>query len=58
VESDSDPAGGADGPPDVRPDPVASSTVGTGSMLGLGCVATVILLVVVALAIRWFSGVW
>jgi hypothetical protein len=37
---------------------VASSTVGTGSMLGLGCVATVILLVVVALAIRWFSGVW
>jgi hypothetical protein len=35
-----------------------ASTVGTGSMLGLGCVAMVILLVLVALAIRWFAGGW
>jgi hypothetical protein len=37
---------------------VASTTVGTGSVLGLGCVVTVILLVLVALAIRWFTGGW
>ena len=42
----------------VQPDPVASSTVGTGSMLGLGCVVIVILLVLVALAIRRFAGGW
>jgi hypothetical protein len=35
-----------------------STTVGTGSMLGLGCVVIVILLVLVALAIRWFGGSW
>jgi len=27
-------------------------------MLGLGCVAIVILLVLVALAIKWFTGSW
>jgi len=27
-------------------------------MLGLGCVLTVILLVLVALAVRWFGGGW
>jgi hypothetical protein len=32
--------------------------VGTGSMLGLGCVVAVILLVLVALAIRQFTGGW
>lgn len=47
-----------DRPPDVPPDPEQSTTVGTGSMLGLGCIVTVILLVFVALAIRWFGGGW
>ena len=42
----------------VPPDPAASTTVGTGSMLGLGCVVMVILLVLIALAIRWFAGSW
>jgi hypothetical protein len=37
---------------------MASTTVGTGSMLGLGCVVAVILLVLVALAIRWLGGGW
>jgi len=27
-------------------------------MLGLGCVLTVILLVLVALVVRWFGGGW
>jgi hypothetical protein len=58
VASDSDPDGGADIQPAVPPDPAASTTVGTGSMLGLGCVVTVILLVLVALAVRWFAGGW
>jgi hypothetical protein len=47
-----------DGKQDLGPDPVASTTVGTGSMLGLGCVVTVILLVLAALAIRWLGGGW
>jgi hypothetical protein len=42
----------------VPPDPAASTTVGTGSMLGLGCVVTVFLLVLVAIAVRWFTGGW
>jgi hypothetical protein len=42
----------------VPPDPQASTTVGTGSMVGLGCVIMVILLVLIALAIRWFAGGW
>jgi hypothetical protein len=57
VERDPDPVDAADEQV-VRPDPVVSSTVGTGSMLGLGCVVTVILLVLVALAIRRFAGGW
>lgn len=55
---DSDPDRGLDGQPDVAPDPVVSTTVGTGSMLGIGCLVTVILLVLVAFAIRWFAGSW
>jgi hypothetical protein len=47
-----------DGPQTIPPEPVVSTTVGTGSMLGLGCVAIVILLVLVALAIKWFTGSW
>jgi hypothetical protein len=42
----------------VRPEAEASTTVGTGSVLGLGCVATVILLVLAGLAFRWFAGGW
>jgi hypothetical protein len=37
---------------------MVSTTVGTGSVLGLGCVVTVIVLVLAALAIRWFGGGW
>jgi hypothetical protein len=58
MEPNPDPDDGADGQQVVWPDPVASSTVGTGSMLGLGCVVMVILLVLVALAIRRFAGSW
>ena len=55
---DSDPDRGSGGQPDAAPDPVVSTTVGTGSMLGVGCLVTVILLVLVAFAIRWFTGSW
>ena len=55
---DSDPDRGLDHHPDVPPDPAVSTTVGTGSMLGIGCLVTVILLVLVAIAIRWFAGSW
>jgi hypothetical protein len=58
VEPDPGPDGEADGQQVVRPDPIVSTTVGTGSMLGLGCVVIVILLVLVALAIRRFGGGW
>jgi hypothetical protein len=58
MEPDPDPDDGADGQRLVRPDSAVSSTVGTGSTLGLGCVVLVILLVLVALAIRWFTGGW
>ena len=56
--SESHPNGGADGQQGVPPEPRASTTVGTGSMVGLGCVIIVILLVLIALAIRWFAGSW
>jgi hypothetical protein len=58
VGAESDPDGEVDGQPGVPPDATASTTVGTGSVLGLGCVGAVILLVLVALAIRWFTGGW
>jgi hypothetical protein len=57
-DPDSDPDRGSDDQPDVPPDPIVSTTVGTGSMLGIGCLVTVILLVLVAFAIRWFAGSW
>ena len=49
---------GSEGQPGVAPAPVVSTTTGTGSMLGIGCLVTVILLVLVAFAIRWFAGSW
>jgi hypothetical protein len=58
TDPDSDPDRGSDGRPDVAPDSVLSTTVGTGSMLGIGCLVTVILLVLVAFAVRWFAGSW
>jgi hypothetical protein len=58
VEPSPDLDDGADGEQAVQPDPMVSTTVGTGSMLGLGCVVIVILLVLVAFAIRWFAGGW
>ncbi len=57
-DRDSDPDRGSDNQPDIPPDRVVSTTVGTGSMLGIGCLVTVILLVLVAFAIRWFAGSW
>ena len=58
TDPDSDPDRGSDGRPDVAPDSGLSTTVGTGSMLGIGCLVTVILLVLVAFAVRWFAGSW
>jgi hypothetical protein len=58
TDPDSDPDRGSDGRPDVAPDSVLSTTVGTGSMLGIGCLVTVILLVLVAFAVGWFAGSW
>jgi hypothetical protein len=58
MQPDSDPDGGSDGQPDVPPDAVVSTTVGTGSMLGIGCLVAVILFVLVAFAIRRFAGSW
>lgn len=48
---------------DAEPEPrqmesVPQSTVGTGSMLGIGCLIAVVLLVVIALAFRWIGGTW
>jgi hypothetical protein len=57
-DPDSNPDRGTDNQPDVPPDPVVSTTIGTGSTLGIGCLVTVILLVLVAFAIRWFAGSW
>ncbi len=57
-DPDADPGRGSDNQPDVPPNPVVSTTVGTVSMLGIGCLVTVILLVLVAFAIRWFAGSW
>jgi hypothetical protein len=36
----------------------ALSTVGTGSVLGIGCLVVVVLLIVIAIAFRWFGGSW
>jgi hypothetical protein len=58
VEPNPDPDDAVEGQQVVRPDPVVSTTVGTGSMLGLGCVMVVIVLVLVAFAVRWFAGGW
>jgi len=57
-DPDPEPDGGSDGQSEVAPDPVVSTTVGTGSMLGIGCLVAVILFVLVAFAIRRFAGSW
>lgn len=36
----------------------AQTTIGTGSMLGLGCLVVVALFVLFALAYRWLGGTW
>jgi hypothetical protein len=36
----------------------AVSTVGTGSVLGIGCLIVVVLLIAIAIAFRWFGGSW
>jgi hypothetical protein len=45
---------------DKRPTPngATGSTVGTGSALGIGCVIAVVVLVLLAVALRWLTGVW
>ncbi|MFN8592663.1 MAG: hypothetical protein U0031_14490 [Thermomicrobiales bacterium] len=47
---------------DNQPDPTErsgrSATVGTGSMLGIGCIVTVLLLIVIAIAVRAFTTFW
>jgi hypothetical protein len=35
-----------------------STTVGTGSVLAIGCLVAVVLLVIVAFAVRWAGGGW
>jgi hypothetical protein len=42
----------------VEPTPPRSSTLGTGSALGIGCIAVVVLMVMVAIAMRWVEGGW
>jgi hypothetical protein len=46
--------------PDNSPSPISAtgSTVGTGSALGVGCVIAVVVLVLLAIALRWLTGVW
>lgn len=57
-------AGGEDGdesvpaPDGPAPDGETGTTVGTGSVLGIGCVVAVIVLVLVAFAVRWLTGGW
>ncbi|MBA2597498.1 MAG: hypothetical protein M3Q50_05235 [Chloroflexota bacterium] len=34
------------------------ATVGTGTVLGIGCIALAVLVMVAALALRWLTGVW
>jgi hypothetical protein len=36
----------------------AASTVGTGSVLGIGCLLVVVVLVALAIAYRLFGGSW
>ncbi len=43
-----------------EPEPGATegATVGTGSSLAVGCIAAIIVLVLVAIALRSLTGVW
>lgn len=41
-----------------RPDGEPGTTVGTGSVLGIGCVVAVVILVVIAVVLRWLTGTW
>lgn len=36
----------------------SESTVGTGSALGVGCLAGLVVFVIVAIAARWLMGAW
>ena len=42
----------------ARPIGAAGTTVGTGSVLGVGCVAVLAAFVLLALAARWLMGAW
>jgi hypothetical protein len=39
-------------------DPATPDTVGTGSVIAVGCIAAVVLLVLLALVVRWIAGGW
>ncbi len=43
---------------ETEPRNTIQSTVGTGSVLGIGCLVVVVLLVLVALIYRWLGGTW
>ena len=45
----------AEGQHELRPDAEIPDTVGTGSALAIGCIVAVVLLVLLALAVRWIG---
>jgi hypothetical protein len=51
-----DPEGDEQAPSSPEREP--ASTVGTGSALAIGCVVAVMLLVLIAFAVRWYLGSW
>ena len=54
-----DAPGAADVPPASRGrDATEATTVGTGSALAIGCVVALVLIVLVALIVRWTGGAW
>jgi len=49
---------GAADQPESLPDAGNRDTTGTGSALAVGCIAVVVLLVIIALAVRWIGNAW
>ncbi|MBW3631513.1 MAG: hypothetical protein KY456_00655 [Chloroflexi bacterium] len=56
--SDHEADGEAEGQGEAQQDAAAPDTVGTGSALAVGCTAAVVLLVLLALVVRWIAGGW
>jgi hypothetical protein len=40
------------------PEEANASTVGTGSVIGIGCILVVLAFVLLAVAYRWWGGTW